>query len=111
MSANNEKFVNNVGFRKKFMIVVNIIASLILFGSIVYHVVMGPGHQLSDGEMNALLILMGIASTAYGAARALPGSVEYTAPEHLGMDSTLNAPPASAPTSASKPVDLPPWHK
>jgi hypothetical protein len=100
-----DKYVNNVGFRKKFMIVVNIISAIILFGSILYHIIMGPGHELSEGEMNALLILMGITAASYGAARALPGSVEYTVPDHRSFDSTVKSssgdgfpPPPSPPT-------------
>lgn len=76
------------------MIVINIISAVILFGAIIYHVIFGPGHQLSDSEMYALILLMGVATGAYTAARALPGSVEYTVPEMRGFDKTCTPPPA-----------------
>jgi len=72
------------------MKVVNIGAAVILGGSMIYHVVSGdPQHMLSDTEMYVLLALIGINFATYGAARALPGSPEYTAPEHREADTTL----------------------
>lgn len=84
--------VNNVGFRKKFMIWINIISSIILLGSMIYHTIFGGGHQLSTEEMYVLLALMGMTTASYGAARALPGSPEYSSPELRKFDTTLRAP-------------------
>lgn len=74
------------------MKVVNIGAAVILGGSMIYHVVSGDSnHMLSDTEMYVLLALIGINFATYGAARALPGSPEYTTPEHRETDTTLRS--------------------
>lgn len=93
MVMNNSKEVKT-GFRKKFTIVISILSAIVLFGSMVYHVVSGNiGHMLSDTEMYILIALMGINLANYTAARALPGSPEYTNPEHRQFDSTLQSTP------------------
>lgn len=79
----------DVGFRKRFMKWTNILGALVFFSSILYHVISGDrGHMLDGSEISALLMVMGIGTAAYTAARMGPGSLEYTQPQHIGLDPT-----------------------
>lgn len=101
------------GFRKKLFIWTSGIATLILLlGALVqlwaYVLNISHGNEaytahdvFSEWILMALVAMAGISGTLYGAARAMPGSPEYTDPSLRSIDPTLNAGPPIGPMTTT----------
>lgn len=74
---------------KNLIFIFIITVGVTILSSMISQMVFDGKHILTDAQVQSLIMLLGILFGQYTAARALPGSPEYTPEKYRDIDKTL----------------------